>query len=161
MRWLWWVLLLVLLVLCGAAAYFLFLVLFDQGEAFPGVEDLRAGVWVTLGLGLAASVVYALLRRLRRQLQQPTSGSGINHRLERKILAYARRSGGRVTVAEVALNTRSSVQEADTALQELVRQNVAQVLYTPNLDPVYVISGFDEQAQVQAQDILNSPSKNP
>lgn len=155
MKWLWWLLLVLFLALGGAGLYFLFLVLFDPGEAFPGVQDLRAGVWVTLGLWLAAGAVLALLRRLRRA---PTT-LGVNRRLEQKILAYARRSGGRLSVAEVALNTRCTVQEADMALQELVRQNVATVLYTSNMEAVYVIGGFDEAAQTQAGDLLNPPTQ--
>lgn len=161
MKWLWWLLLLMFVVLCVAEAYFLFLVLFDSGDAFPTTEDRRTGVWVVLGLGLLLAGLYALLRRLRAGVQNLPGAPRINRRLEQKILAYARKSNGRVTVAEVALNTRASVQESGEALQELVRQGVATVLYTPNLDPVYVIGGFDEQAQAQAQDILNAGDKNP
>ena len=154
MKWLWWALLLVLVVLCAVGAYFLFLVLFDAGDAFPTSEDRRMGVWVVLGLTLLSAGLAALLRRWRPG-NTNSSAPHLNPRLERKILAYARKSGGRVTVAEVALNARCTVQEAETGLKELERQGVATVLYTANMDAVYVITGFDEHAQAQAQDILN------
>lgn len=161
MKWLWWLLLLLLLLSCAAGAYFLFLVLFDAGDAFPTTEDRRTGVWVVLGLTILSAGLAALLRRWRPR-QFRSSAPRLNPRLERKILAYARKSGGRVTVAEVALNARCTVHEAETALKELERQGVATVLYTANMDAVYVITGFDEHAQAQAQDILNTPGgKNP
>lgn len=162
MRWLWWLLLLVFVVLAVGEVYFLFLVLFDAGEAFPDTLDRRTGARLVFVLGVVLFGLYHLLRRMQMGLQAVPGAPHLNRRLERKVLAYARKSGGRLTVAEVALNTRTSVPEAEAALQELVKQNVASVLYTPNLDPVYVISGFDEHAQAQAQDILNlPPGKKP
>lgn len=157
MRWLWWLLLLVFLMLAVGELYFLYLVLFDDGDAFPGTLDRRTGARLVFVLGVVLFGLYRLLRRLQDGFQAIPGAVGVTRRLERRVLAYARKSGGRLTVAEVALNSRCTVQEAEAALQELVRQNVAQVMYTPNLDPVYVISGFDAEAQAQAQDILNQP----
>ena len=154
MKGLWWLLLLVFVGLAAGEVYFLYLVLFDGGDAFPDTLDRRSGARLVFVLGVLLYGLYRLLRHLQHGSRALPGAPQVSRRLERRVLAYARRNGGRLTVAEVALNARCTVQEAEAALQELVRQNVAQVLYTPNLEPVYVDSGFDEQAQAQAEDIL-------
>jgi hypothetical protein len=45
---------------------------------------------------------------------------------EKAVLAVAARNGGRVTVAQVALETRLTMEEAETALNTLCGKNIAQ-----------------------------------
>lgn len=158
MKWWGWLLVLLLLVLSVGEAIWLYLLLFDGMDAFPTSEDRRAGIWVALAIGLLMAGLFALLRRLTAP---PAGQSRQGRRLERRILALAKKQTGRLTVAEVALYAKSTVQEADLALQELVRQGVATVYYTPNMEPVYVVGGFDNEAQDKAQDILNLPGGKP
>lgn len=150
---LWRGLLWALVLLVGLAElYWLYLLLIDGVDAFPTTEDRRAGIWVGLG---GAAVLWGLWRGLRRVRDAaPVGTSGADPRLERRILGLAQRSGGRLSVAEVALGAKVSVEQADAALRDLVRQGVATVYHTPDMDPVYVIAGFDEAAQAKAQDLL-------
>jgi hypothetical protein len=70
--------------------------------------------------------------------------------VEQRILAAAARSGGRVTVGEVALACRVPIARAKDTLDRMVLAGAAELLLTDGGDPVYRIAGLLAAAERDA-----------
>jgi hypothetical protein len=84
-------------------------------------------------LPLSASAY--LLWRLRRRGHQPRPWRSRSR--EAAILKLARRLGGRLTVADVALGTSLTLQESEAVLNDLVRKGYAELQVSPSGVLVY------------------------
>jgi hypothetical protein len=81
------------------------------------------------------------------------AGQGGDVDRERRILQFAEKENGRVTVAEVAAHCEMTVAQAKTDLDRMVVQQVAQILVTERGVLVYVFPGFlSDREKASAQD---------
>jgi hypothetical protein len=76
-------------------------------------------------------------------LKRPHAPGRSPAEIERQVLAVASRSGGQVTVAEVALHCRLTIEESKRLLSRMNAQGVAAVSLSDDGDMLYTFAGLE------------------
>lgn len=74
--------------------------------------------------------------------RKPRPGLTVTESFERRALALAHDNAGTLTVAQLALHTHLSVDQADATLEHLAKRGVAQARLTDGGDLIYSFPGF-------------------
>jgi|SoiMethySBSTD1v2_1073268.scaffolds.fasta_scaffold2469750_2 hypothetical protein len=142
----------------GIALFSVFFVVSAAVELAGGKSNTEPGVLAgLLVFFLGTTVVGAILawkmfRRHSPATVRPASQPLGEEERERRVLQFAEKEHGRVTVPEVAAHCNMSVAEAKAALDRLVTLQVADLRVTNSGVLVYVFPGFlsdDDKARAQ------------
>ena len=116
-------------------------------------EELQRGATVNINIqGVTAQTEYtssaqrhaapAMPQKTSQTAAEPETGKA----LEAKILKLARNFRGRLTPLELAANSSLSLEEADRALEDIVRRGYANMAVSDSGNIMYEFSGFLELA---------------
>ena len=115
-------------------------------------EELQRGTTVNINIqGVTAQQEYASAERraapaMPQKTPQTAAEPETGKALEAKILKLARNFRGRLTPLELAANSSLSLEEADRALEDIVRRGYANMAVSDSGNIMYEFSGFLELA---------------
>ena len=115
-------------------------------------EELQRGTTVNINIqGVTAQQEYASAERraapaMPQKTPQAAAEPETGKALEAKILKLARNFRGRLTPLELAANSSLSLEEADRALEDIVRRGYANMAVSDSGNIMYEFPGFLELA---------------